>query len=139
MPNTATALAQRGSQSAISGDVRRQRAHCLNQVTIGCLTPTQVVELAQHDHNHALRGLSISQVLDAQPGWGSTTTRRCLTRLFTVLQVPSSARRRVKVGWLLDGRAGDDRLTEFLRAVDPAVRPGWVGFPYRNPEHGGKS
>lgn len=119
-------------QPVSEGDRRRGRHEALLSVTEGRLTIDDVIARASEgDHTNVLRGISLEQLLIAQPRVGRATARAFLSRVAAFLEEDRDLTKE-NIAWLVNGNGEGRRLSAWRdarRALE--VCP---GFPWRAAE-----
>jgi len=117
-------------------EASRTRQVHIESLQVGVLSISDLLEAAAQEGNHALRRLTLRQLLMNQEGWGRARTARALTHLTSLLgSEPTS---RLTVAWLLDARAGGRRLRALADVLSERTQPE-IGFPYAPLPAGGGS
>lgn len=116
----------RAKAVVVRDENRRARAHALASVATGACGVADVLVQASTNSTHPLRGISLRNLLLAQPGFGERSAAHVYSRLAASLRTPLPAR--VTVGWLVDTRARG----RVAALADAITVPGqaWPGFPY---------
>ena len=108
---------------------RRAQHEAILFVTEGRLTIDDVIaSAAEGDHTNVLRGISLEQLLIAQPRVGRATARAFLSRVAAFLETERDLTRE-KVGWLVNGNGEGRRLAAWHEAQRAFEVP--PGFPWR--------
>lgn len=103
------------------------RARTLARVAVGQITAAQVIAAAATHDGIPLRRITVRRLLESQPGWGVARVNRVIEHLRAALSCPP----RMTVGWLLDPRASNARLAEFVSVTgSDRADTAWAGWPY---------
>jgi len=108
---------------------RLDRAEHLVAITLGYLSPYDVIVLACRPERRALRRISLRELLLAQPGVGERRADAFLDLVASLLELPVPFDRKRRIQWLIDPRAGGRRLRAWVDASRPKTPPS-PAFPF---------
>lgn len=131
-PATPLPVANKALNAAV-----KMRAEYLLSITIGDITPLDLIRQAARPDGRPLLTIPLKKILSAQQGWGAKKAENALTEICAVLREDLKTDRKnghkLTVGWLLDPRSGGRRLMAWVDVVEVRPRgnmPPWSGFPF---------
>lgn len=133
---TPPAIPLPAANKALSAAVK-MRAEYLLSITIGDITPLDLIRQAARQGGRPLLTLRLNKILIAQQGWGDKKAETAIKEICAVLsenlKTDGKNGHKLTVGWLLDPRAGGRRLMAWVDVVEVRSRkiaPPWSGFPF---------